>query len=150
MAMDRVTVEGTQSFVEEGTMLVAQKKDIGNFNEEGLRRLQQPICHIKSRNNSAEAAKAKPHEADNLYANMFLYKGAKVVLTRNLRSEAGLVNGSQGTVQYIVYAEGNTASASTWCWSTSQATVEETSWMTSQTLCQFSDLWLFGTTGEMK
>ena len=36
---------------------------------------------------------------------MFVAKGARVVLIRNLWTAARLVNGSQGTIQYIVYRE---------------------------------------------
>ena len=35
------------------------------------------------------------------------------MLTKNLWSQAGLVNGAQGTVKYIIYAEGSQTSADT-------------------------------------
>ena len=34
-------------------------------------------------------------------------KGARIVLTSNLWAAAKLVNGSQGTVEYLIYKEGN-------------------------------------------
>ena len=84
---------------------------MGHFNEERIRRLNTPICRSLATNNCIEARDASLNDADNLYSELFLAKGAKVVLTKNLWSEAGLVNGSQGFIKHIIYDEDNPADA---------------------------------------
>lgn len=55
---------------------------------------------------SSEAAKAKPDDAGGLEAVIHLAKAAKVMLTCNLWQQSGLCNGAIGTVNEILYAEG--------------------------------------------
>ena len=76
-----------------------------------IKSLNQPICCSTAVNNCTEAKNSQPEEAENLYNELFLATGAKVVLTRNLWSEAGLRIGSQGFVKYIIYGEDNEATA---------------------------------------
>ena len=111
MDLQYMTNERQQLFNDSATMLCAQKADMGNFNERRIQRLNQPICCSLSKNNCAEARNSSTNDADNLYNELFLAKGAKVVLTKNLWSEAGLVNGSQGFIKHIIYDEDNPADA---------------------------------------
>ena len=69
--------------------------------------MDQPIAASISWNNTTEARNSSEKEADGLYKRLFFAKGQKVLLTRNQWSEAGLVNGSLGFIEYIVYFEGN-------------------------------------------
>ncbi len=44
--------------------------------------------------------------AEGLYQRVHLAEGCRVMLTKNLWPKTGLVNGSQGTVRELIYAEG--------------------------------------------
>ena len=112
MDLRYMSKERQRLFHETGTMLCARKADMGDFNEKGIQRLNKPIARSLAKHNCTQASKASPAEADNLYNELYLAKGAKVVLTKNLWSEAGLVNGSQGFIKHIIYDEGNPANAS--------------------------------------
>ena len=91
--------------------MVGMKKHTVTFTEEAIIRLNQPICCSTAVNNCTEAKNSKLKDAENLYNKLFLAKGARVVLTRNLWSEAGLDIGSLGFVKYIIYAEGSKTTA---------------------------------------
>ena len=110
MDLGRMSPERQKLFNETATKLCGKKRDMGDFNEKGIQRLNKPICRSLAKNNCSMAKSGSLEDADNLQPEMFFAKGAKVVLTKNLWSEAGLVNGSQGIIKYIVYEEGNEAS----------------------------------------
>ena len=80
--------------------IVKQHKELG-----------KPIVCIKA-NNSKGAAKLKPEELMGLQKELFLTEGSKVILTRNIWTDVGLVNGAQGIVQSIIYAPGTKPSTS--------------------------------------
>ena len=71
-----------------------------------MKSLNQPIAPIKAVNNIVQAKTAETSSAGGLPKSTLLAKGAKMVITRNLWKEAGLTNGAQCTVRYIVYSEG--------------------------------------------
>ena len=113
MDLNNMSSDRQKMFIETGTKLCGMKKDMGDFNERGIKRLGQPICRSLAENNCPQAKESSSNEAENLMNELYLAKGAKVVLTKNLWSQAGLVNGAQGTVKYIIYAEGSQTSADT-------------------------------------
>jgi len=56
------------------------------------------------------AAKASSEDAGSLESIICLAHGARVMLTANLEVDAGLINGSMGTVMAICYGNGSPAS----------------------------------------
>jgi ATP-dependent DNA helicase PIF1 len=101
--------EKRKQFVEEATMLCAKKKDMTEFNAYHLKRTGNPIARLRA-GNSTGASAFDADQAQGLRNLTYLSKGAKIVLTSNLWASAKLVNGSQGTVEYLIYKEGRTPS----------------------------------------
>lgn len=66
----------------------------------------QPVATIKAVHTGANASKASPDDAGGLHPIICMAQGARVMLTSNLWVEAGLVNGSMGTVAAICYRSG--------------------------------------------
>ena len=62
-----------------------------------------PIAEIKSINSPKVASKLSSEEFGGLENRIYLAKGARVMLTRNLWSDAGLCNGSLGIVKDIIF-----------------------------------------------
>ena len=107
MDLETMSDDRRNEFDEKATKLAAIKKDLGGWNERGILNLEKPIACSMAKHNFPEAKTAKSDDAGGLYNQLFFAKGCKVVLSSNLWCEAGLVNGSQGTVEYIIYKEGS-------------------------------------------
>ncbi|XP_066932700.1 uncharacterized protein [Clytia hemisphaerica] len=75
---------------------------VREHNGKMLDSLQSPIAVIKAKNTPPSASKSSSEEF-GLANEVFLAKGAKVMLTRNLWSDVGLCNGSLGIVKDIIF-----------------------------------------------
>ena len=75
---------------------------VREHNARMLDSLESPIAVIKAKNTPPSTSKMSSEEF-GLQNEIFLSKGSKVMLTRNLWSDVGLCNGSLGVVKDIIF-----------------------------------------------
>lgn len=105
-SLSRLDPATQELFNTTGTKLCARKVDSVQFNQLGLERTGNPILVTKALNSDSKAAQFPSDKAGGLVNTLPIAKQCKIVLTANLWPEAGLVNGSRGTVEYIIFREG--------------------------------------------
>jgi ATP-dependent DNA helicase PIF1 len=77
---------------------------VGKYNAIWLRDLLRPVVVIESVDTGVGVQKVTPDQCDTVQ-NLTLCIGAKVMLTQNIWVELGLVNGTTGTVEDVVWEE---------------------------------------------
>ena len=105
--LSTLPAEERERFTTEGVKLCSRKVDMVTFNEAGLRRTGNPVLLLHAVHNNATAKKASESQGQ-LPTMLPVARGASVVLTSNLWPAMKLVNGSRGTLSYVIYEEGKT------------------------------------------
>ena len=98
--------ERQKYFEDNAVMICSHNKDLKKHNILKMKALEDPIAPIKAVNNCNEAKSADQSDAGGLPKNIIACKGAKMRITRNLWREAGLTNGAECIVKYLIYSDG--------------------------------------------
>ena len=85
-------------------------EEVRNRNTSALAGRNMPVKKISAQHKGRNANKATCEEADNLYTEIYVCIGARVMLTSNLWTEVGLINGSQDIVKDISWQLGSDTS----------------------------------------
>ena len=98
----------------EAVSILTTWAEVDRVNEEMLRSLNKPVAKIIAEHTGGrEAKRASSDVAKGLEAQLLLAKGSRVMLTSNLWTKKGLVNGSLGTVKDIIFEENDPPSLPT-------------------------------------
>ncbi|CAN0196239.1 unnamed protein product, partial [Ectocarpus sp. 12 AP-2014] len=100
---NRLTAAEKADF-EDATRLFYSKKEVNKYNGKNLRELDNPVALVSAVHTGANARRASADNAEGLERDLFLAKGAKVMLSKNLYQQGGLVNGICEVVE-LVYAD---------------------------------------------
>ncbi|KAF3055703.1 ATP-dependent DNA helicase PIF1 [Daldinia childiae] len=81
------------------------KKQVNAYNQKRMMDLAAAVIHVEATNDGPKAAQVDSQAAGNLSKSFPICIGCRVMITRNIWSWAGLVNGAQSHVYDISWAE---------------------------------------------
>lgn len=87
--------------------IYAKRETVVEYNGKRLRELGRPICNVMASHEGFRASEASPQDAGNSTKVIPLSIESRVMLTENIWTENGLVNGKLGTVCDIIWKEGS-------------------------------------------
>lgn len=94
-----------QASFKDALRLIPTKAAVHQHNTHCLAALNSPVVRCPASHNLPAASEGTADDAEGLEKEVLLAVGAKVMITRNLWTSKGVVNGTQGFVRKIWYTE---------------------------------------------